>query len=404
MLAAYRAALRAPGSAAFCAAGFVMRMPIAVYPIGIVLIISGRTGHYGFAGIVSASYIVGAVPGNPILARLVDRYGQGRLLVPATAVHVGAVALLAVLFETHAPNWTLPVPAVVAGFAYLSVGSLVRARWSLALAGKPELNTAYSLESILDELIFVVGPLLATVLATQAVPVLVLVVGAALVGSGAVWLSVQRATEPPPHQAGEPRQASALRERGMVLVTAAAVAMGALFASAEVTIVAFCGQHGHRGASGIVLACLAFGSGVAGFVYGSRPRKGDVVSRFRRQALVFAVLPALFLAATSIPALAAAAFVVGLGIAPTLINAFGLVERIVAPGALTEGMAWLLTGLNLGYGAGAALVGGIADHHGARTAFLVAVGSGLIMGVLALALHRRLSVGVPAASQPAVVG
>ena len=72
MLETYRAAFRAPGTAAFATAGFVMRLPIAVYPIGLVLIISGRTGEYGFAGVLSGAYILGAVPGNPLLARLVE--------------------------------------------------------------------------------------------------------------------------------------------------------------------------------------------------------------------------------------------------------------------------------------------------------------------------------------------
>src|SRR5690348_18034519 len=133
MLKTYRAVFRAPGSAAFTAAGFVMRMPIAIYPIGLVLIVSARTGHYGFAGVASAVYIAGGIPGGPLLARLVDRYGQRALLIPATAVHVGSVVTLAVLLESGGPDWALLPPIFLAGFAYLSVGSLTRARWSLAL-------------------------------------------------------------------------------------------------------------------------------------------------------------------------------------------------------------------------------------------------------------------------------
>ncbi len=403
MLRTYRAVFRAPGSAAFCAAGFLMRMPIAMYPLAIVLLVSARTGEYGFAGVLSAVYIAGGVPGNPLLGRLVDRLGQRRVLLPATAVHVGAVVLLAVLFQAHAPDWALLTPTFVAGFAYLSVAALVRARWSTVLAGRPELNTAYSLESTLDELIFVVGPLIASVIATRAEPVLTLVLAVVLVSGGAVWLRAQRDSEPAPHPVGAPRHRSALRERGMGLLLVAAAAMGAIFASAEVTMVAFCGQHGQRGASGAVLAAMAFGSGVAGFVYGARPWRADVLTRFRAQALVFGVLPFAFLAATNVATLAVCAFVVGLGIAPTLITAFGLIERIVPGGALTEGLAWLTTGLSLGYGLGAASVGGIADAHGARVAFLVTVGAGLVLGCAALALHRRLA-AAPVGSLPVAVG
>jgi MFS family permease len=402
VLSTYRAVFRAPGSAAFAAAGFVMRMPIAMFPIGLVLIISARTGHYGFAGVLSASYIFGAVPGNPLLARLVDRYGQRRILVPATVVTLGSIAVLSALLEADAPDWTLVPPTFVAGFAYLSVGSLVRARWSLVLAGRPELSTAYSLESVLDEVIFVVGPLVATLVATHADPVIVLYVCGALIGIGAAWLATQRGTEPPAHAVGAPKHPSALRQPGMVLLSVSAIAMGAVFASAEVSFVAFCGQHGHRSLSGLVLALLAAGSGVAGLFYGARTWRADVPTRFRLQALVFGVLPLVLLAASNVPALAVCAFVVGLGIAPTLITAFGLAERLVPAGSLTEGLAWLLTGLNLGYGAGAALVGGIADAHGARTAFLVTIAAALLTGATAVLLHRRLR--APADERPTPVG
>ncbi len=401
MFATYRAVFRAPGAAAFAAAGFVMRMPIAIYPIAIVLIISAKTGHYGFAGVLSATYVLGGAPGNPLLARWVDRYGQRRMLLPATAVTLACTVLLAVLLEQDAPDWALLAPTFFIGFSYLSVGSLVRARWSLALAGRPELATAYSLESVLDELIFVVGPVVATVLATHADPVIVLYVCAALIGVGAWWLWTQRATEPEPHPPGSPRHPFPLREPGMVLLSLATAAMGALFASAELAMVAFCGQHGQRGLTGLVLAMFAAGSAVAGLLYGARTWQADILTRFRLQAVIFAMLPVVFLAAVNVGVLALCAFVVGLGTAPTLITAFGLVDRVVAATSLTEGLTWLITGLNIGYGLGAAVVGRIADAHGARAGFAVSIASGMLMGMFAVLLHRRLR-GSAARSGPAV--
>ncbi len=402
MLDSYRAAFRAPGSPAFCVAGFVMRLPIAIYPITLVLIVSARTGHYGFGGVLSGVYVAANGIGNPTLARLVDRLGQGRVLIPASAVHVAATAVLAVLIESHAARWTFLVPAFVCGFSYLAVGSLVRARWSHVWGNGAQLSTAYSVESTLDEVIFTTGPLVATAIATTVDPVLALVLAIVLVALGTIWLRGLRATEPPPHPAGAPRSASALRHRGMVLVTLSAAAMGALFASVEVTIIAFCGQHGHRALSGAVVACFALGSGVAGFAYGARHRPGPVLRRFRFQASVLGVLPAIFLAAPNVAVLAVCAFVVGLGIAPTLITASALISEVVPGSALTEGLSWLIAGLSLGYGAGSAVVGGIADAHGARWAFLVSVAAGLLICASALLVHGRLSAS-PAASQPTPV-
>jgi MFS family permease len=386
----YRAVFRNPGSAAFCAASFVMRMPIAIYPLGIVLIISARDGRYGFAGVLSACYIFGNALGTPLLSVLIDRHGQRRLILPCSAVHAVGVIALAIMLRSGAPNWALTIPAIVFGFTYLSVASLVRARWSYIFNGRPELATALSVESVLDEAIFVAGPLIATVLATQADPVLVLYLGVSLVAGGSLWLASLHATQPPPHPRDGQAHVSALRTRGMVVLTATTVGMGAVFATAEVSMVAFCGQHGHRAASGFVLAAIATGSGVSGLFYGAREWRSDVLPRFRVQAIVFAVLPGMLLLATNIPVLAVCGFVLGVGIAPALITAFGLIQSIVPARALTEGLSWVSTGLNVGYGAGAALVGGIADHHGARTAFLVVVGSGLTVGVLGTVLNSRL--------------
>lgn len=390
MLTTYRAVFRAPGSAAFAAAGFVMRMPIAIYPIGLVLIVSARTGHYGFAGVASAVYISGSIPGSPLLSRLVDRYGQRALLIPSTAVHIASVITLAVLLEAGTPDWTLLPPIFLAGFAYLSVGSLIRARWSLALAGRAELATAYSLESILDEIIFVIGPLVATLIATHVDPVIVLYVSMALVAAGALWLASQHRTQPPAHPAGAPPHPSALRSKGIPLLAVATVFMGILFASAELSMIAFCGQHGQRSLSGLVVALFAGGSGVAGFFYGARTWRQPVLWRFRLQSALFGVLPLLFLIPTDVAVLAVSSFIVGLGTAPTLITTFGLVERLVPAAALTEGLSWVLTGLNVGYGAGAAVVGQIADAHGARTSFWVGIAAALAMAGTAAVAYRML--------------
>lgn len=392
MLKNYRAVFARPGTAMFCLAGLVMRLPMPMYGLGLVLIVSARTGQYTFAGVLSALYVFGGVPGNPVLARLADRYGQRQVVIPATGVHVASGAVLVVLFETDAPNWSLLLPTLVLGFSYISVPSLVRARWSHVLAGRQELTTAFSLESVLDEVVFIVGPLLATLIATTVDPVLLLVACGALVTVGATALCAQRSSEPPAHADPAVKHPIALTRRGMVVLCLAATAMGGIFAGAEVAIVAFCGEQGVRGATGAVLACFASGSCLSGFLYGARSWHSDVLGRYRLHSLVFGVLPLLFLAAENVPVLALCTFVVGLGIAPTIITSFGLVDRLVPASVLNEGMAWLTTGLNLGYGISVAIAGRITDAHGARTAFLVPVTAGVLMAVGALALYRRLAV------------
>lgn len=392
LLAKYRSAFAAAGSASFSGAGFIARFSIAIYPIAIVLIISARTGAYGFAGIVSGCYVLGSALGNPFAGIMVDRLGQGRMLRPFMLAHVALTALFAVLIAVRAPLWSLPAPALLMGASLLNVGALIRARWSYVWPGdSPQRSTAYSIESTLDEVVFVLGPLTATLLATHVSAVVTLGVAVLLIVLGTIWLAGQTSTEPPVgvHDPGD-RRRFALRHKGMLWITWCMVFMGAVFGSAEVVMVAFCGQHGHRASGGWVLACFALGSGLAGLLYGAFHWRASLLRRFVISALVFGILPLLYFVPTRIPVLALCTAVVGMGIAPTLIGGFGLVDAIVPPRLLTEGLTWIGTGLSVGYGIGAAIVGGIADAHGARVAFVVPVVCALSAAGCAVALAVRL--------------
>ena len=396
MFSHYGKVFRTPGTKAFCTAGFVARMPIAIYPLGLVLLFSSAHGHYGVAGIMTGVYIVAGGVGSPLMARLVDRLGQDRVLVPAGAIHVLAALCLVVMVHEHLPDPVLAAAIAVMGLSYLAIGSLIRARWSYVLSNPAEIGTAYSLESTLDEGIFTIGPIIASVLATLVAPTASILVGAALVAGGTIWLQSLSATVPPIPERGGERHRWALAYPGMVLLTVSMVFMGAIFGGVEVTMAAFTGQHGNRGATGVVLACFALGSGAAGLVYGARQWTSPLPRRFLLQAVIFAILIPMFLLADSVLGLAVAAAVVGLGIAPALIAGFGLVDRLVPATGLTEGLSWVLTGLNFGYGASAAVSGAVADSHGAHIAFLSPVALGVLMVVMAAGLLRRLRVPVTA--------
>jgi MFS family permease len=398
----YREIYRRQGAPAFCAAALVMRLPISMYPLGIVLIVSAREGRYAFAAFLSACFLCGYALGAPMIAALIDRHGQRRVLLPVTAVHAAGVTTLAILLHTDAPDELLVLPTVVFGLSFMSVPSLVRARWAFLVGAGPELTTALAAESVLDELMFVSGPAIATVLATSADPVAVLYVCAALRVGGGIWLASLRGTEPRLHPIDGTVRVSALRTRGIASIVLAIIAIGAAVASAEVAIVAFCGQHGVRSITGLVLGTLAVGSCAGGVVYGAIRWRADAQRRFQQQAMLLAALSVGLLAAASVRSLTVAAFVLGLGVAPIFITAFGLIQQRVPPQALNEGMAWISAGVNLGAGIGAALVGEIVDRHGARAGFFVAVACAASGAALALTAGRKGP--PPTASAAAAIG
>ena len=401
MLRPYREILAHPGALAFSATGVLARMPMSMVGIGIVLAVSDIYGSYGLAGQVTAIYVIAHAVCSPQIARLVDRHGQARVMRPAiTVAAAGLVALIVVAALAGSP-WLLRAAAAVTGATIGSVGALVRARWSHVLRDPGALHTAYSLESALDELVFIVGPVLATVLATSVTPTagLVLPVLALLVGG--MMLFAQSATEPPVVlRDARVRHRHVLRSGGMVVVVVVFVAVGSIFGSTDVATVAFAEEHGAKSAAGVVLAVFAAGSMLAGLGYGARSWLSPLWKRFVVGVAALAVGVSLFLFVTSLPMLAAVMFVTGFSIAPTLITGNGLVQQFVPRGQLTEGLTWVGTALGVGVSAGASIGGALIDRLGAHGGFMVVMGSAALAVAAALAAlpTLRANAAVPIAS------
>ena len=392
LLGPYREVLRVPGAVAFVAAGLVARLPISMQTLGVVLLVEASTGSYALAGAVSAVFALAQALLAPLLGRLVDRHGQARVLLPALVLYAAGLGGLVALALAGAPSWTLFPAAAVFGGSYPQPGSLVRARWAHALSGTPLLSTAFSLESVLDEVVFVVGPVQVVVLATAVSPSAGLLSAAVFTLVGSLALAAQRRTEPPPHPAGDGvRQPSVLRLAGVRVLVLVGAAVGGIFGAVEVATVAFTDERGQPAAAGIVLALLAGGSLLAGLWYGTVQWRAPLPTRFVRGVVLLALVTVPLPAAPNVPVLAALVFVGGFTISPTLIAAFALLEELVPAPSRTEGLTWFSTGIGIGLAAAASVTGQVVDAASGRAAFGVAVGSGMLAAALALAGARTLT-------------
>lgn len=391
MLGPYRRVLAVPGGAAFSLAGFVARLPISMQTLGIVLLVAATRGSYGLAGAVSATFLISGAGAAPVLGRLVDRLGQARVLLVTLPVHTVGLGALIALAVADAPAWTLFPAAVVAGGSYAQPGSLVRARWSHVLAGTPLLPTAFSWESVVDEIIFVVGPVLVTLLATAVAPAAGLLTAYGFTLVGCVALALQRRTEPPPHPFDADRPGgSALTLPGVPVLVAVAVTLGSIFGSVEVATVAFTAERGQPAAAGVVLALLAAGSLVAGLWYGTVPWRTPVHRRFVLGVLLLAAATLPLPLAPGVPVLAALAFVGGFAISPALIAGFALLDRLVPARSRTEGLAWFSTGIGIGLAVSSSVAGQVVDAASGRAALGVTVAAGVLAAVLVVSCHRWL--------------
>jgi MFS family permease len=400
MIRPYREVLALPGALTFSAAGFLARMPISMLGIGIVLLVASRTGSYGVAGAVAATFGIVAAVAAPVLARLVDRLGQARVVRPAVCLNAVGLALLVLAAETGAPTWTLFAAAALAGASAMSVGALVRARWSFLIpAGAPRLHTAYSLESVLDELIFVVGPVVVTLLATRVAPPAGLVAATTAALVGGLMFAAQRRTEPPAAPGRPAAGGAVLRIPGMVVLSASFVGVGVLFGSVEVTTVAFTEERGVPAAAGLVLASFALGSLIAGLGYGAIHWRTPPGRRYLFGVALLSVGVVPVALVTSVPALVVVMFLAGFAISPMIIAGNALVQDIVPARRLTEGLTWVSTAIGLGTAVGAAVSGATIDAYGAHRAFLVTVAAGLLATATALVGARWLRPPAPVAPE-----
>jgi MFS family permease len=364
----YRELFSTPGVKGFVISGFVGRMPMSMLGLGIILLIEALTDSYGMAGAVAATVSVSYAVAAPFSGRLVDRFGQARVIVPLTVVHGSALTVLMLCAEFGAPHWTLFASGLVAGGSAVSLGALVRARWSHLLAGTDRLHTAFSFESVADEVIFVAGPALATGLATMVNPYAGLIVVVVCTLAGTLAFALQRASEPPVRRDGG-RSGSPITIPGVALLSCVFLAMGAVFGSVDLITVAFAEERGAKAAAGLLLAAVASGSLVSGLWYGARHWKLSLRGRFVRALGTFALGLTPIALIGDIRLMAVALFVAGLSISPTIITGYALIERLVPAHLLTEGMSWLSTAIGFGVALGAWAGGRLTDAYGASNAY-----------------------------------
>ncbi|MBT9185625.1 MFS transporter [Pectobacterium punjabense] len=385
MVNPYRALFSAPGTRGFALAGLLARVPLPMTGIGIITMLSQLRGSYALAGAVSATFVLTYALLSPQISRLVGRHGQTRVLPLATLISTIGMLLLLASSWWQAPDWTLFIGALLTGFMP-SMSAMVRARWTAIYRGQPRLQTAYSLETVLDEATFIAGPPLAIGLSVAVFPQAGPLTAALLLIVGVFALVTQRSTEPPIallHTCTD-RPNSVFKQTNIRLLTLLMIAMGIIVGTVDIVSVAFAEQRSQPAAASLILSAYAIGSCLAGLLFGALKLRTALHHLLLLGGLATAITTLPLLLVNSLPALAAAVLIAGLFFAPTMIVAMSLVERLVPEYRLTEGMTWLLAGLNIGVALGAALSGHVVDDGGTQAGFIVALCAGVLVLLVAL--------------------
>jgi MFS family permease len=398
----YAEIFRRPGAKAFSSAGFLARLPLPMTTIGIVAMLSQTHGAYGLAGAVSASFALANAFIAPQVSRWVDRKGQSAVLAPTVGIAFFALIALAAAAWMEAPSWMLFVFALLAG-VMPSMGSMVRARWTEIYRGQPQLHSAFAFESVLDELVYMAGPVFGIGLSVALFPEAGVLAAASFLAVGCTLFMMQKSTEPKPGEQPAIRSGSVMRYPAMWIVVMVFVGIGMIFGTVEVAVIAFAEAAGNKAAATYILALYAAGSCAVGLLFGTMSFKRSLASRLLIASAIALIttLPLPFVGNLWI--LTLMVFVSGSIASPTFITGMSLIERIVPGAQLTEGITYAMTGVLIGFAAGSSASGAIIDAYGAPNGFWGAVCGGVVAVVAMLVGYRRL-LGLMQTSTPASSG
>lgn len=390
MAAGYLEILRARHAARLLAGTLVGRLPNAVAAIAIVLFVRAEGGSYGLAGVLAAVYGVSNAVGQPVLGRLVDLFGQPRIQLPAALVSALATAVLA--FSGTAVLPAAYAATVVAGLFAPPLEGGLRALWPSVLGGEEEVQRAYALDAVAQEVLFTVGPLLVTLCASlwsaRAALVVLSVVGVL----GALWVVVS-----PPSRAwrSAPREAhwlGALRSRGLLVLLGAFLCVGVALGAITVAAMSYADGHGGDVVYGWLMAALGLGALVGGAAYGARRWS---VAPERRLRVLVGLLAVCYVPLTLVPgpaAMTVLAGVAGVFLAPSIACAFVLVDGHAPVGTVTEAFSWLVTTFTVGASVGTGLAGPVVGAGGAVWGFAVPGVAGVVALLVLVAGGRFLAV------------
>jgi MFS family permease len=396
----YLHVLRTPHTLPMVLAAFIGRLPLSMVGLGSVLLIASETGSYGLGGAVAATGAVTTAIAGPLIGRWADTHGQRRTLLPVLATFVVAGCVFLPAVKQDWPLWIVFVSAGIAGACIPPVSSMIRVRWTHLLRGTHRLPTALAMESVVDEFVFIVGPVLVTFLSTTGHATSGVVTAFTLAVIGSLLFAAQGRTEPPPHGHASRTGPAAIRIAGIRVLFVVGAAVGAILGSLEIGLVAFADEVGAMSLSGILIAALAVGSMASGIGWGTVHWRRPLRRRLAVVLVLLTVLSIPLLVVQDIWVMIPFVVVAGVAVSPSLISSFTLAELLVPRSATTEAFTWIGTALGLGVAIGASVAGKVVDVVGANASFLVATVAAGIAAVVVVSCQRLLHVPAEHAAEP----
>ena len=351
-------------------ASMVARLPTAMLPLAILLLIHERTGSLAAAGLAVGAFGLGRALVSPVAGALVDRMGQVRVLVTGATAQVILIIGLVVAVQLGGPLFAVVVVAVVAGAASPPVQACLRALWPVVTSGIPAREAAYSFDATSQEVIWIAGPLLVAALLTVGSAAAAVIVSAAIGFAGVALF----ASSPISHgwrgsTSGPRARFGALAGRDLRVLIVTGSFTGLSWGALTFGLTALAVELASNRASGLLLACVSMGSIAGGLLYGGRRWGWSILRRYRALLVANVACGAPLLLAGSVLAAVPMAILAGVPLAPVYASAYILTGRAAPNGTTTEAFTWNSSAFALGVSVGMGLAGAAGQAIDVHAAF-----------------------------------
>jgi MFS family permease len=388
-LTRYSDLLAQPALRSALAASVLGRLPIGITGLAILMLAQDSSGSFGLGGAVAACYVAGLAAVAPLFGRLIDRYGPRSTLLACAFAFPAALAALVVSLTESAPLWTAFALAAATGACFPPITVCMRTFLKQKLKDDQLLSTAYSIESIVIEMIFILGPVIVAIFVALASPAAAALFAAACGCAGTLMFQRSRALS---QWRIEPRGKASLfgplAEPGFVPLLAVIVCYASAFGLVEIGTTAYATESGSPALAGVLLGIMSIGSAAGGLVYGSRSWRLPLARQFPLMLAIMGLTVAPLGLLSSVWPFSLWCLAAGIAMAPALIMQSMLVAKNSRPEHSTEAFTWSSTGLLAGVGVGLTLGGALLEYAKSPVVFAAAAVLSLVAGGLALLLLK----------------
>ena len=366
----------------FLTTAFIARLPASMVQLGYLMVLAQDGRGFKIAGLAVAAVGLGSAVSAPILGRFMDRIGPFPVVAIATVVSlIGQLSFLAALLS-HQSSWLLLACATLVGLANPQIGSVARSYWS-RLADRHHdaslVSRALGYEGAVDEIGFVVGPILSSLLVSlrgAAVATITIAVLTVLLQGAFIIHLLRHRQEWALNNVAHHSQPHSRIGAVVVLPMLAAIAVGTVFGSTQTALTNLYQLRNTAAMTGVVYGCVGIGSGAASLLIGRYAHQLSRRSKVATGGLLILIGGALLLLLPA-PLLALGmAVILGAGAGITLVSAFTWMESVAPRDRIATMMTALSTCITLGVSLGAVVSGRLTEVP--MYAFLPALVAGAV--------------------------